>query len=67
MRENQFGYDVSPEACRQRIDASLKRLGVDYLDVWVLRAVQGGSAHIEEAMAGMKVCPPHRDLHCNKT
>ena len=60
MKGGQFGYHVSTQACRERIDATLQRLGVDSLDMWVLRGTKG-DAQLEEAMAGMKVrkCAVH--------
>ena len=50
-------FEVSKEAGQRRIDATLQRLGIDYIDVWVLRCI-GKPDHLEDIMAVMKVCRP---------
>ncbi|KAK9808314.1 hypothetical protein WJX73_000255 [Symbiochloris irregularis] len=37
MKDGKFSFDASPAALHKTIDETLSRLGVDYLDVWVLR------------------------------
>ena len=48
------GFDASKEAGRRRIDATLKRLGVDFIDVWILR-LGGKPTGLEESITVMKV------------
>jgi aryl-alcohol dehydrogenase-like predicted oxidoreductase len=44
--------DHSPETCRQRVEDSLERLGVDYLDVLILRS-KNPEIPIEESVKAM--------------
>ena len=50
-----MSFDASREAGQKRIDATLQRLGVDYIDVWILRC--GGKPEgLEDTYTLMKVC-----------
>ena len=43
--------------CRESIEGQLQRLGVDCIDLWVLRGFVESETSVEETMAGVKVCP----------
>ena len=47
--------DFSPEGCRTACEGSLKRLGVDYIDLWVMRGPCRGEGALEAAVRTMKV------------
>lgn len=36
--DHKFSLDFSPEYCRKALVESLKRLGVDYIDLYVMRS-----------------------------
>ena len=55
-------FDASREAGRKRIDATLQRLGVDYIDVWILRCA-GKPEGLEDTYTLMKVCRIPCSLH----
>ena len=48
------GHDASPDAARQGVQRALKNLGVDYIDVLILRST-GPTVPIEESVKGMAV------------
>lgn len=50
--DGSFGYDVN---AAERIDITLKKLGVEYIDLWILRCNQHAASLQDEAMRGMKV------------
>ena len=54
IKDGQFGYAVTKEAAAKSIDGTLKRLGVDYIDLWVLRG-QGSGEGLEETIKAMRV------------
>ena len=41
--------------CRQCAEGQLKRLGVDYIDLWVLRGFVEKQTSVEETMAAVKM------------
>ena len=47
-------FDASREVGEQRIDATLQRLGVDYLDCWILRCI-GKFNNLEDVWTMMAV------------
>lgn len=49
--DGSFGYDVN---AAERIDITLKKLGVEYIDLWILRCNQHAASLQDEAMRGMK-------------
>lgn len=46
--------DFSAPACRAACEGSLKRMGIDYIDLWVLRGPCRGEGVLEEAITAMK-------------
>ena len=59
--DGQMYQDFSPEGCRAACEGRLKRLGVDYIDLWVMRGPCRGDGALEAAVKTMKVCD--RDAH----
>ena len=57
--EHKFSLDYSPEYCRKALVDSLKRLAVDYIDVYVMRGKDPQKA-IEESIKAMAVSLPQR-------
>ena len=53
-----YSYDITPEAARKSIQGSLERLGVEYIDLWILRGHGPGGADegFDEAIQTMSVC-----------
>lgn len=58
IADGKFTHDASPEACRRACAASLKRLGVDSIDLWILRGVDGVTP-IEDTITAMAVSNPY--------
>lgn len=52
--EHKFSLDFSPEYCRKALVESLKRLGVDYIDLLVMRS-KDPHKPIEESIKAMAV------------
>lgn len=52
-----MGYNATKEDARKSIEGSLKRLGVDYLDLWILRGNGPGGVRdgFEETIQAMSV------------
>lgn len=48
------GHDASPEAARKGVERALQNLGVDYIDLLILRST-GPTVPIEESVKGMAV------------
>lgn len=56
ITDGKMGFDASPAALHKGIDEALQRLGVDYMDVWVLRNPGFLTAEqVEEIMGTVKV------------
>jgi aryl-alcohol dehydrogenase-like predicted oxidoreductase len=55
--EGQLVRDLSRSACREAVEGSLKRLGLDYVDMLVLRgpAMDPKNTPFEETIGAMKV------------
>ena len=50
-------FDASRAGARKMIDIELKRLGVDYIDVWILRSFGAMSQEkLEETFGAVKAC-----------
>lgn len=62
--DGQMSLDFSPEACRAACEGSLKRLGVDYIDLWVMRGPCRGEGALEAAVRTMKVRRRAHFSHC---
>lgn len=59
ITDGKMSFDASPAALHKTIDASLKRLGIDYMDVWVLRNPGFLKVEqVEEIMTTVKVRQP---------
>lgn len=57
---DKMSFDLSPAACRAACEGSLKRLGVDYIDLWVLRGPSNDpNTPFEETIKAMKVSNFH--------
>ena len=52
-----FADEATNVRCRESIEGQLQRLGVDCIDLWVLRGFVESETSVEETMAGVKVCP----------
>lgn len=56
--DGQFGYKATAKDARECLEGQLQRLGVDYLDLWILRSNMHGVGILEESITAMKV-PRH--------
>ena len=56
VKDGQLKSDTSREGCREACFGSMKRLGVDYLDLFILRGHGGhGETPLEDSVRYMKV------------
>ncbi|GAB4820416.1 hypothetical protein N2152v2_007462 [Parachlorella kessleri] len=53
IKDGNFSVDGSPQHCREACEASLKRLGVDYIDLYYMHR-KDPKVPIEETIAAMK-------------
>eukprot|EP00884_Botryococcus_braunii_P001417 jgi/Botrbrau1/11276/Bobra.0038s0044.3 len=55
LKDGKFVLDLSPAACRAACEGSLKRLGVDYIDLWILRGHgRDPNTPLEDTILAMK-------------
>ena len=52
-----YQFDCSPEGCRKALEGSLKNLGVDYIDLYILRSWDH-KTEIEDTIKAMAVSNP---------
>jgi predicted aldo/keto reductase-like oxidoreductase len=56
QKDGKFVLDLSPAACRAACEGSLKRLGVEYIDLWILRGHgRDPNTPFEDTIREMKV------------
>jgi aryl-alcohol dehydrogenase-like predicted oxidoreductase len=53
-----LAQDYSGKGCREQCEEALRVLGVDYIDMYIVRGPCMGAGVLEGAIAGMKVLPP---------
>lgn len=59
--KGKFWMDSSPEYCMKSLEDSLKRMGTDYVDLYIMRSVDGKTP-IEESVKAMAVSHKHLPL-----
>ena len=55
--KGKFWMTTTPEYCRKSLEDSLERMGVDYVDLYIMRSVDGKTP-IEESVKAMAVSLP---------